>query len=320
MTPHAPQGAIHPPDIGAYRSGNTGIDYLTCLEAGRPGPHVMISAVVHGNELCGAIALDWLFRQGVRPLRGRLTLGFMNVDAYLAFDPANPTASRYVAEDFNRLWSPAVLDGPRQSPELARARALRPWIDTVDLLLDLHSMQRPGAPLVLCGLPGKGRRLGARMGAPAILVADAGHAAGTRLRDYGAFADPDSDRVALLVECGQHWQPDSATVAIDTAIRFLRATGCVAADFGRDFLRARPAPPPQRFIEVTHAVTVETGPFRFLDDFRGMETIPKAGTPIARDGDRLILTPYDDCVLVMPSDRLARGNSAVRLGRERAMD
>jgi hypothetical protein len=28
-----------------------------------------------------------------------------------------------------------------------------------------------------------------------------------------------------------------------------------------------------------------------------------------------VLTPYDDCVLVMPSRRLTRGSTAVRLGR-----
>ncbi len=36
---------------------------------------------------------------------------------------------------------------------------------------------------------------------------------------------------------------------------------------------------------------------------------------IGHDGDRPIPTPYDDCVLVMPSRRLRRGESAVRFGR-----
>jgi hypothetical protein len=46
-----------------------------------------------------------------------------------------PTASRFVDEDFNRLWSPATLDGSRQSVELARAQTLRPIVDSVDFLL-----------------------------------------------------------------------------------------------------------------------------------------------------------------------------------------
>src|SRR4051794_31174902 len=127
---------LTPPDISGYR-GNTGIDYVTTLDSGRPGPHVLVAAVTHGNELCGAIAVDWLFRQGIRPARGRLTLAFDNVAAYLAFDPARPTASRFLDEDFNRIWDPATLDGPRQSAELKRARALRPVVAAADFLLDI---------------------------------------------------------------------------------------------------------------------------------------------------------------------------------------
>ena len=48
---------------------------------------------------------------------------------------------------------------------------------------------------------------------------------------------------------------------------------------------------------------------------RGLEKIPRKGTLIAEDGDRPILTPYDDCILVMPSRRLTPGQTAVRLGR-----
>ena len=103
----------------------------------------MISAVVHGNEPCGAVALDWLFRNDVRPSRGKLSLGFMNIEAYQAFDRENPAATRWVDEDFNRLWDLSTLDGDRQSSELTRrAREVRPWMETVDTLLDLHSMQR----------------------------------------------------------------------------------------------------------------------------------------------------------------------------------
>ena len=40
-----------------------------------------------------------------------------------------------------------------------------------------------------------------------------------------------------------------------------------------------------------------------------------AGTLIGRDGDRPITTPYDNCMLIMPSRRLTRGQTAVRLGR-----
>jgi hypothetical protein len=55
--------------------------------------------------------------------------------------------------------------------------------------------------------------------------------------------------------------------------------------------------------------------FRFARVFTGLEVIAKAGTLIGWDGDREVRTPYDNCVLVMPSKRLYRGQTAVRLGR-----
>ena len=109
------------PDIEPYRAGNMGIEYVTTFTASEPGPHVLVTALTHGNEICGAIALDRLFRAELRPIQGRLTLAFDNVAAYRSFDRRTPTASRFVDEDFNRLCSPSTLDGPRQSVELARA-------------------------------------------------------------------------------------------------------------------------------------------------------------------------------------------------------
>ena len=40
-----------------------------------------------------------------------------------------------------------------------------------------------------------------------------------------------------------------------------------------------------------------------------------SGTLIGRDGDREIRTPYSDCVLIMPTRRPRKGETAVRLGR-----
>ena len=305
---------LEAPDLSPYRCGNTGIDYATTFDSGSSGPHVMLSAVVHGNEPCGAHALDYLFREEVRPVRGRLTLAFMNVAAYARFDTGNPAASRYVDEDFNRLWTAEVLDGSRASVELRRAREVRPLVDTVDLLLDIHSMQHSTVPLMMAGPLDKGRRFAAEVGTPAHVVCDAGHAAGRRMRDYAAFGDPDSARNALLVECGQHWSHETGQVAVEVALRFLACTGAVA----REWIDARlpqAAPSPQRVIEVSGPVTIETDRFRFAEDYRGMEIIREPGTVLGWDGDREVRTPYPDCVLIMPSRRLRRGESAVRLGR-----
>jgi predicted deacylase len=307
---------LTPPDVEPYRVGNTGIEYVTTFEAREPGPHVVVMALTHGNEICGAITLDQLFRAEIRPRRGRLTLAFNNVAAYREFDPRYPIASRYVDEDFNRLWHPATLDGPRQSTELARARTLRPIVDSADLLLDLHSMQYATAPLMLAGLLERSRELARRIGIPELIMCDAGHAAGPRMRDYSGFSDPAATKTALLIECGQHWERRSAEVATDVTLRFLIAAGSVppadvAALGGPDF----GAHPRQRVIEVTEAVTITGDRFDFAGDYRGLEVLGKKGSLIGRDGEREVRTPYDNCILIMPSRRLVRGQTAVRLGR-----
>jgi predicted deacylase len=307
---------LTPPDISVYRAGNTGIDYVTTFTATEPGPHVAVLGLTHGNEICGAIAIDKLFRADVRPRRGKLTLGFNNVAAYQEFDARYPIASRYIDEDFNRLWSPATLDGPRRSSELERARAIRPIVDAADYLLDLHSMQYATAPLMLAGILDKSRALARQIGIPEIIMCDAGHAAGPRMRDYGGFGDPASPKAALLIEAGQHWEKRAAEVATDVTLRFLIALGTVtsedvAALGGPDFA----ATPQQKIIEVTEAVTINGGQFEFIAPYIGLEIIAKQGTVIGHDDGKEVRTPYDNCVLIMPSRRLIRGQTAVRLGR-----
>ncbi len=305
---------LTPIDISSLADGNVGVPYVHRFESGVSGPHVLVNALTHGNELCGAHALALLFDQEVRPRRGTLTLSFANVAAYERFDPRQPTASRYIDEDFNRVWALDVLDGPRRSRELTRARELRPIVEAADYLLDIHSMQHDSDPLMLCGLAAKGRRLAQEVGYPAHVVADAGHEAGMRLRDYGAFSDPNSPKAALLVECGQHWSRQCRTVAIETTLRFLGQFGMVDKRLLAEHIDDA-GPCRQCLIEVTGPVTISSERFYFTQDYAGLEVIPDAGTVIGFDGDQPVKTPYDDCVLIMPSRRIARGQTAVRFGR-----
>ena len=306
---------LAPPDITRWRAGNTGVDHVHRHEAALPGPNVMVQALTHGNEICGAIALDWLLQQGFRPRRGRLTLAFANVEAYARFDAADPYPSRFVDEDLNRVWSDDQLFGDRDSVELRRARQLRPFVDEADLLLDIHSMSEPCRPLMVCGRVDKNAALARELGVPADLLIDTGHAAGLRMIERGGFGDPGSPRRALLVECGYHWEAAAAEVAIDTLVRFLGLAGVADADWVQAHVRL-PLPAAQRLVRVTEAVVARSMDFRFLVPTGGLSVVARAGTPIAQDGDHVWTTPYDDTVLVMPgTHNLKPGGTAVRLGR-----
>jgi predicted deacylase len=296
------------PDLRRWQTGNTGVTGFLMREGARDGPHVALLALMHGNEFAGAIALDQLLRADLRPTRGRLTFGFVNLEAFARFDPRQPTASRFVDEDINRVWEPGVLDGPRQSSELERARAIRPVIDTADVLLDLHSMLWPSDPLLLCGAAPQGRALARGIGVPALVVADRGHVGGRRVIDYPRFAEP--GRAANLVEAGQHWHPDTVALSLACVAGLLRHL---------DMATDAPAPPPlrtsQRFATVTEVVTAATSSFAFVQTYRGGDVIAQRHTLIALDGEREVRTPHDDCLLVMPSLRPSRGHTAVRLAR-----
>jgi predicted deacylase len=318
--PAAPAAAATPaievafPDLDRWAAGNAGIPYAFTFASDKAGPHVLLQALTHGNEVCGAIALDWLLGEGMRPARGTLSIAFANIAAYHNFDGADPFASRCVEEDFNRLWTAEVLDGNRQTADLARARELRPLYDRVDYLFDLHSMTDPCPPLAMAGRQRKGVELAQALGLPRYIVVDGGHAAGRRLRDYLFFDDADDPRNALLIECGQHWESAAPEVARQATLRFLRHFGMVDPAFLDAHLDPAPQPA-QQVIEVTATVTIASDDFAFALPVQGLAVVPKAGTLLARDGDALLLTPYDDCVLIMPTRRPKKGETAVRLGR-----
>lgn len=42
---------LEAPDIGPYRAGNCGIEYVSTFDSGKTGPHLMLAALTHGNEL-----------------------------------------------------------------------------------------------------------------------------------------------------------------------------------------------------------------------------------------------------------------------------
>ena len=312
-----PPAKLAPIDLSPWRQGNTGIAFASTIRAVRPGPHALIMALMHGNELCGAHAIAYLHTHQVRPIKGQITLAFANVAAYDTFDSRRSGDARFLDEDLNRVWRTEILDGQQTSRELRRARELRPLVESADYLLDLHAMENTGPPLVLTGLTERAVDLATRIGVPEYIVRDGGHANGTRLRDYGPFSTDDGDRTALLIECGQREHPDSASVAVDVSVKFLACLDLISPDT-RSRLSARKRAPIQRIqriVDVTHAVTASSDKFVFLEDVDGFQVIQRAGTVIARDGDKPVKTPYNNCVLVMPSREATSGQTVLRFGR-----
>ena len=315
------QFALPMPDISPWRTGNTGTEGVWHFDSGVPGRRAMVTALIHGNELCGAWAVRGLLEAGVRPRHGSLTLAFCNLAAFDRFDAAAFDASRFVDEDLNRQWSDERMADAR-SLERRRAAELRPFVQQADWLLDLHSMHEPGDPLLLTGPHDRNIALAKRLRAPRHIVVDEGHQDGTRMRDFGRFGLPDvlaGSTRSLLVECGFHGDVASRDVARDLCARFLVEAQVLDARAAAEALPGwrRPDAPRQSVLRVTGGVAARSAKFRFVAAFRGLEVIPKGGTPIGDNDGEVVVTPYDDCVLVMPSQRQARaGVTVVRFARE----
>lgn len=313
MKPHPVQ--TQPPSIRCWAASSSGTPYVHERQGSTPGPDVLVTALVHGNEYSGAIAISQLLASNWQHKRGRVTFAFCNVAAFDGFDPQAPDASRFIDEDFNRVWSAARLQSSEPSMELARARQLQPYVARATHLLDLHSMHEASTPLWVTGTLQRNIDFAQALQTFYQAIVDCGHQDGVRMRDHGDLSNPSGQRIALLLEAGQHWQASSVSVAKNALMRFLVQAGSIArADVPDGWMLPDSRPPSP--VLVTDRVVAQSMDFAFAQAFTGGEIIANAGTVIAVDTGHPIVTPYDNCVLVMPSLRQLRpGVTVVRLGK-----
>jgi len=308
MSQTLPAIEVMPRDLSAYRQGNVGVDYVHRFESGVPGPHVLINALTHGNEFCGMVAACHLLDTGVRPLRGTLTVSFSNVAAYETFDPAKPFDSRQITHNFNRIWSSQWLDGPEDSVELRRARAMRTVVAEADHILDIHSTSQDVVPFWVYPDFARNAQVASALVAPAVhLVMPQGLGSGTPVIQHGQHGLANSQAgAALVAECGQHFKQSSADLATNVALDFLGHFGLIERAVGTGAA-------PRRF-ELLRTHVVAQADFRFVRPVIGFETFAQ-GELIAMDGDEPIHAPCDDCTLFMPTREPIVGREGVYLTR-----
>jgi predicted deacylase len=303
----APVIEVLPRDLSAYRRGNVGIDYVHRFDSGRPGPHVLINALTHGNEICGMAAATHLLDTGVRPRAGTLTVSFANVAAYESFDRDKPFDSRQLVHNLNRVWSAAWLDGSEQSPELQRARELRPVVAAADHILDIHSTSADVQPFWVYPQFARNASAALALGRPAVhLVMPQGLGSGTPLIQHGRHGEAGHHGVALVAECGGHFRRATSALAIEITLDFLAHFGLIE--------RERAAPPPQRRFELLQTRVVQTPGWRFVRPLVGFEVFQR-GELIATDGSDEIRAPCDDCTILMPTRQPIVGREGVYLSR-----
>ena len=309
MTHPSPRLEVRPRDLSAYAHGNVGVDYVHRFESGKPGPHVLINALTHGNEICGMVAATHLLDTEVRPKIGTLTVSFANVEAYDAFDEDKPFDNRQLVHNLNRVWSAEWLDGNDDSPELRRARVLRPVVIAADHILDIHSTSQDVTPFWVYPAFARNAVVARSIGQPSVhMVMPNGLGSGTPLIQHGAHGLASGSGVALVAECGQHFLQSSADVATGVALDFLAHFGLI------DRRTDAAAPGVQRRFELLQTLVIKTPEFAFTRPLVGFEAFAK-GELIATDGAEEIRAPCDDCTVMMPARAAIVGREGVYLTR-----
>lgn len=112
----------------------------------KAGPRLLVSAAVHGNEVCGVQAIEAVMAEldsgRLTLLRGTLTL------VPIVNPLAHALGRREGERNLNRNLRPPVI---AQDFEDRIAARLCPLLASHDVLLDLHSFQGQGQPFVMLG-------------------------------------------------------------------------------------------------------------------------------------------------------------------------
>ncbi|RYY78881.1 MAG: succinylglutamate desuccinylase, partial [Comamonadaceae bacterium] len=229
------------------------------------------------------------------------------VEAYETFDPAKPFASRQLVHNLNRVWSDELLGGADDSPELRRARELRPVVAAADHILDLHSTSEDVEPFWVYPAYERNAEVALATGLPSVhLVMPNGLGSGTPVIQHGRHGQAGGDAgAALVAECGQHFKRATGELAVEVTLGFLAHFGLVAP-------RPRSTAPQRRY-ELLRTYVIQTPDYRFARPVKGFETFA-AGELIATDGDVEIRAP-EDCTILMPAREPIVGKEGVYIAR-----
>lgn len=223
------------------------------FRSGRPGPALIVTGAVHGNETCGPVAISRVVEAF---LEGRLQLARGRVSFVPVVNPkAYARKTREGDRNLNRNLAPRPAP---QDFEDHIANALCPMLAGHDVLLDIHSFTYPGAPFVFVGpedndgplepfsRSAEERAFARALGVPTLLTgwlkAYAGAVAevvrlsnGTvdRATAFGVGTTEymrSQGGMAVTLECGHHEDPEAPEVAHRAILNALAHLGLIAGE------------------------------------------------------------------------------------------
>ncbi|RQO58441.1 succinylglutamate desuccinylase [Paucibacter sp. KBW04] len=302
------------------------------------GPKLLVTAAVHGNEVCGVSAIESVMAQldagTLALLRGTLT--FVPI--------VNPLAHRLQRREgernLNRNLRPPVVP---QDFEDRIARQLCPLLAAHEVLLDLHSFQGQGQAFAMLGPrdnqgelepfahAAKEGALAACLGVGRIvegwlstyelglqrrqalaadgtrassLVQDPHYGVGTTeyMRSQGGYG--------LTLECGQHLDPHAPEVARLAILRTLVHLGMVAPEAVEPH---KPATPPE-LLQLYEVIDREHAEDKFEREWASFDAVELGQRIGTRFDGRPVLAPSSGRI-VFPNNKALPGQEWFYLAR-----
>ncbi|MDJ0634943.1 MAG: succinylglutamate desuccinylase/aspartoacylase family protein [Xenococcaceae cyanobacterium MO_188.B29] len=267
---------------------------LVLFDSGKLGPTVCIVGGVHGDEICGPIAIDRLERKLATEnylLRGRLMTLIANSEAIRL-------KKRFVDFDLNRAFKNSAAFGH----EAQLAKCLTPYLKEVDYLLDLHSTSAATRPFCAGAFTEPHLKIFRITGFEFYTYGWGEH------RKYTLLVD-EVDRlggVGVIAECGKTGDYQTNEISFSTITHLLQELEMIKP------VKLRTLQNPT-LIEINQIVKAKTDYFIFKRDFESFETI-EAGEIVAYDDKNPVVYPFR-FTLVMPTrGKIRAGDDAFVVG------
>lgn len=274
---------------GAGASAEASCPGAFSLTGNVPGPQVLISAIIHGNEPCGYGVLLRLFQafadKSLRLTAGKLTLVAANIAAFCE-------NKQQIHDNLNRLFRDdhAVL---ANSLEHQRAAELRPLYARASHLLDLHATTAPTIPFLMCeaaALP-----TAQLLGISPIVIGwgELGDASTTG--DTETYCNSHGGQ-GMTLECGQRDWLGGAEFGFKASLQFLSACGVT--------LERAPVTRDTTVFQILSVFSVRAPGFVYRRNFRSFDEV-RRGECLGMDEQGEVYAT-EDCVMLMPANPAER--------------
>ena len=269
-----------------------------------PGPTLTVLGAVHGNERCGAEAINRLAADidsgKIAPKSGTLQLvPVVNPKAY-------EQNVRFVDRNLNRYLYPKE---DKQHYEDHLDPILCEVLDKTDVLLDLHSYTSKGGPFIFLGADDKeelafATSLGVRDFA--FGWAQAFGTAGDESKESQGTTEYARSKgaIAVTLECGNHFNADAPEVGYRAILRAMAHLGMVDAEsltaLGQEKSSGKP-----RCVKMKSVYRRDEGAV-FATPWKHFDPVAK-GEAMAKLADGKIIRAPDDGFIVLPKESADTG-------------